>query len=431
MSNVARPKKFIKRPDDSSMKKSIEQLRADIKNLDLASGEISALIDRIKLDSTDVERKKELQAELKDIIAQQSSFKADRAAIQSQIKNIDTHLKRKITEIQKITSKSNFKSAAEIDTRVNYLDDLIGSGDLKLAEERKFIKEMTSLRKLRKDFAEVDTQQASIDKDKVRISELKVQLGKVGNKEVQTRFESIQKELDDINASNKSTYEQRSNLINKRNELRKAKDSKYNEIRKLRADFDAEFTKFKEQLAEEQKKRDEEYKARQEEEKLAKRKDEAKRKLEEASVPAFTEEINEIHSLLAYFDPTYKKTQNNTVADATKPSFSSEANVRKVEMPEDVVILKKEQQPFFQGSSAKKLKKKVAKLKNFTVDPDVIVSLSNLSIPLPVKLGEVTSTIETLKDTLRALEERQDEQTQKNIKRAEEEIAKLEDEEST
>lgn len=428
MSNVTRGKKFIKRPDDAPVKKEIENLKSDIKNLDSTAAEINALLDRLKLDSATVEKRKALQGEMKEIIAKQSAFKTERSAIQSQIKNVEEQMKRKIAEIQRLTGKTSFRSVAEIDARVKSLEDLIGSGDLKLAEERRYVKEMTSLRKLRKDFAEVDAQQSSIDNDKKKITELKEQVGKIGNREIQSRFETIQKELDEINTSSKSIYDQRSQLMDKRSELRKLKDSKYDQIRKLKSDFDVEFAKFKEQLSEEKKKRDAEWKAKQEEEKQIKRKEEAQKKLEEASVPAFASEINEIHGLLSYFDPSYKKPQKSILANVTNLSFDAKTNIRKVEMPEDVVVLKKEQQSFYEGSATKKSKKKNTRSKNFTVEPDVIVSLSNLAIPLPVKLEDVVKTIETLKSTLRALEEKQDEQTQKNIEKAKEEIAKLNEE---
>lgn len=88
--------------------------------------------------------------------------------------------------------------------------------------------------------------------------------------------------------------------------------------------------------------------------------------------------------------------------------------------------MKKEQQSFFEGSKTKKNKKKAAKSKNFTVDSDVILSLTNLSIPLPTKSDDVPNTINILKETLTALQEKQEEQTKVNIEKAKAEIAKLE-----
>ncbi|OBA22223.1 hypothetical protein METBIDRAFT_86849 [Metschnikowia bicuspidata var. bicuspidata NRRL YB-4993] len=426
MSTTQKPRRFIKRPDDKALKERIDVLRTEIKTLDQNNVEINAQIEKAVLDSGVAEKKKTLQANLKDIIAKQGKLKQERNTIQEQIKNVDVNLKRKIAEIQKLTAKNNFKSTSEIDARIKSLDDLVGSGSLILAEERKYIKEMSSLRKLRKDFTEVEKQQVAIDNDKGKIAELKQKLASVGNKEVQKQFEETQKELDVIYDSNKSLYNKRSELIAKRNANSKSKDEKYNEIRTLKADFDAEFAKFKANLAAEQKKRDEETKSEREAEKKAKLKERAESRLAEASVPAFSKEINEIESLLSYFDPSYVKPQSNAVAEATKPTLESRNNIRSVEMPSDVIVLKKEQQVFFEGSKSKKTKKKTQKKRNFTVDSDVILSLTNLSIPLPTTTDEVPSTIIILKETMSALRDKQEEQTKLNIEKARKEIEKLE-----
>lgn len=426
MSTTQRPRRNIKRPDDSAMNKEIEQLRAEIKELDLSQNKLTSEIEKITSDPLVNEKRQALRDQLKTVISKQATFKQERKIIQEQIKNVDTNLKRKISDIQKLTGKNSFKSGAEIDARVKYLDDLVGTGDLKLAEERRYVKEMTSLRKLRKDFVEVERQQEEIDKDKAKIAELKKKLHSADNKEVQEEFERVQKELDAINASNKSVYDKRGELYKKRDAIRASKNSKYDQIKKLKASFEEEFAKFKKDLAEEQKKRQEEYESRQAEYKQSKLKAIAEQRLAEASVPAFTEEINEIHTLLGYFDPSYVKPQKNTVFNAAPASIDEKKNIRQIEMPSDVVILKKEQPAFFEGSKTKKNKKKASKSKNFTVDSDVILSLTNLSIPLPTKTDDVPNTINILKETLAALQAKQEEQTKVNIEKAKAEIAKLE-----
>lgn len=425
MSSIQRPKRFIKRPDGSEMKKEVEALREEIKQLDLANAEINAQIEKTVPPADVSEKRKTLQQQLKEIIAKQANFKQERNAIHEQIKNTDINLKRKVSEIQKVTAKNNFKNVREVDARIAQLDELVGSGTLKLAEERKTIKEMTSLRKLRKDYADVAKQQEAIDKDEQKIAELKKSLSSIGSKEVQQQFEQIQKELSAIDEANKSIYNKKSQLFDKRTKVKKSKDELYDKIKKLRADYDAEFAKFKLSLAEEQKKRDEEYKSHQAERKQSKLREIAEKRLAEALIPAFSHEISEIHSLLSYFDPNYVKTQKNTIAEATKSQFESNRPAIQVEMPEDVVILKKEQQSFFEGSKLKKNKKKAPKKKAFTVDPDVIISLADLSIPLPTSNEAIPETIQVLKETLDALESKQEDQTKTNIEKAKAEIAKL------
>ncbi|EGW35405.1 multicopy suppressor of BFA-induced lethality ER-golgi vesicle-tethering protein p115 [Spathaspora passalidarum NRRL Y-27907] len=423
------PKKFIKRPDDKALKAEIDELKNEIKKLDLSNNDLNGQISKLQIDQSVMDKRNKLQAELKGLIAKQANVKNERNAINDQIKAVDAQLKKRIAEIQAQTSKNSFKNVEEIDARIKYLDGLIDAGDLKLADERRFVKEMSGLRKLRKDFGGIEKIQALIDQDKEKIAELKKKLSGVQNKEIQAQFEAIQKELDEINESNKTIISQRNELYDKRAAVKKQKDEKYDQIRKLRVEFDEKFANFKKQLAEEKKKRDEEYKAKLLEEKQQKRKEFAQQQLAEASIPAFTAEINSIHNLLAHFDPTYVKPAPKKASNGESSTLPTNDNIRKVEFPEDLVVIKKEQEDFFTGSKSKKSAKHKKKSKNFNVAPDVVVALSDLSIPFPTKEEEVEPTVKILKETLVALEEKQEEQTKTNIEKAKARIAKLEAEE--
>lgn len=423
-----RPRRFIKRPDDSAYNKEIDALKNEIKKLDLSGNELTAQLQKVVTEPAVAERRKELQGQLRELISKQNSVKGERTAIMDQIKSVDAQIKRKVTEIQSQTSKHNFKSVGEIDKRIAHLDSLVEAGDLKLAEEKRYVMEMSQLRKVRKDFGAVEKVQESIDADKTKVGELKKKLSAVQNRELQAQFEKIQAELDELNKKNQGVSDKRNELFKKRNEIRKNKDEKWDKIRKLRADRDAEFTKFKKDMEEEKKKREEETRQQKQEEKQRKRKETAEKQLADASIPAFTSEISSIHNLLSYFDPSYVKPQPKKETPKAE-TVGAPTTIRKVEMPDDLVVIKKEQEEFFAGSKGKKSKGKKSKSKNFTVDPEVIVSLGDLAIPLPTKSDDVPQTIATLKETLTALEGKQEEQTKINIERAKERIAKLEAEE--
>ncbi|KAI5953026.1 BFR1 [Candida theae] len=434
-SSSSTQRKFIKRPDDKAMKEEVEALKKEIKKLDLTNNELNAQIQKLQIDQKVMDERNKLQAELKTLISKQSSAKNERNNINEQIKSIDSSMKKKIAEIQQQTSKNNFKNVAEIDARIDSLDKAIDAGNLKLADERRFVKEMSALRKLRKDFGSIEKIQASIDQDKEKIADLKKKLQGTHNKEVQAQFETIQKKLDEINESNKSTISKRNKIYDQRSEIKKEKDAKYDQIRKLRSDFDAKFEHFKKQMEEERQKREEEYKAQQAERKQAKLKQRAEQELADASIPAFTAEINSIHNLLSYFDPSYVKPATTNAATANNASLSSNGSsipsttknqARVIEFPEDLVVVKKEQDDFFTGTKKKgKNAKKHSGKKNFTVAPEIIVALSDLTIPYPLKEENVPETIKTLKETLDALQEKQEEQTKVNIERAKAKIAKF------
>ncbi|EDK46206.1 hypothetical protein LELG_04387 [Lodderomyces elongisporus NRRL YB-4239] len=231
-------RKFIKRPDDKAMKDQIENLRKEIKQLDLASNEITAQIAKHQIDQKIMDERNKLTSELKALQSKQSGSKNERHALNEQIKAIDGQMKKKIAEIQQQTSKNNYKSVAEIDDKINSLDKLIDAGQLKLADERRYVKEMSALRKLRKDFGSIEQTQASIDQDKEKIAELKKKVAATHNKELNAQYDALQKKVDEINESNKTIISKRNELYDKRGELKKQKDAKYDEIRKLRAEFD-------------------------------------------------------------------------------------------------------------------------------------------------------------------------------------------------
>jgi hypothetical protein len=422
------PRRFIKGPDDKAMKDQVQALRVEIDKLELSNNEITGEINKLQIDQKIMDTRNDLQKELKQIIAKQSTVRGERNAINDQIKSIDSQLKKKIAEIQAQTSKNNFKNAAEIDQRITYLDGLIDAGDLKLADERRFVKEMSSLRKLRKDFGGIEKTQALIDQDKEKIAELKKKLSAVQNKELSAQFDKIQKELDTINESNKSVISKRNEFYDKRNDVRAKKQELFQSIKKLRADHDEQYAKFKQSLADEKKKRDEEYKDQQADEKKQRRKANAEKELTNASIPAFTEELNTIHTLLAYFDPSYVKPAPKSIV-AANGSLPSTNKIRQVEMPQDVIVIKKEQENFFAGTKSKKASKQKKSKRNFTVDPEIIIALSDLSIPFPTKEDEVPATLTILKETYTALEDKQEEQTKTNIEKAKARIAKLEAEE--
>ena len=142
-STNGRPRRFIKRPDDSAFNKESAQLQKVVTEPALA------------------ERRKELQVQLRELITKQNAIKGERNAIMDQIKAVDVVIKRKLSEIQTQTSKHNFKSVGEIDKRIAHLDSLVEAGDLKLAEEKRYVMEMSQLRKVRKDFGAVEKTQES------------------------------------------------------------------------------------------------------------------------------------------------------------------------------------------------------------------------------------------------------------------------------
>lgn len=423
-------RRFIKRPDDKVFKQRADEIRSEIAKLDASLAETDAKLVSSAIPQKTSEKRRQLQAELKTLISKQATLKSERAAIMDQVRLIDHEIKRRMAEkATLIPAKYSFKSGAEVDVRIDYLDSLISAGTSNLADERRYVKELSSLRKLRKDFIAVEKIQAFIDADKDKIAALKAKASETHNKTLQAEFEKTQAELNALSVSTDSISKTRDGLFNSIRALRKERDSKYDALKKNRAEQDAAFAKFKKQVEDERRRYEEDSKSEIAAEKLRRRKEAAKKELDAASIPAFSEEIDQIYNLLKHFDPTFVKPVSS-VAGAYDPLKTTTNTLsRKIDMPENFSVVKKEKTEFFAGSKSKKAHNKSKAAKRFTVEPAIIVALSDLSIPFPTKEDEVPATVDVLKETLQALQEKQADQTRINIERAKARIAKVEAEE--
>ncbi|KAG7885055.1 hypothetical protein KL938_001312 [Ogataea parapolymorpha] len=421
-----RNKRFIKKPDVKARNAKLAELN---KELDKYNKEIADLNKQIEVTVTPkdvLEERKRLTSELNTIIKQQSEIKNKRNLLNEQIRAIDGQMKKKIGDLQAQNSKNSFKNVEEIDKKINQLENLIGSGTLKLVDERRYVKEITSLRKLKKDFGSIEQLQKSIDNDKLKIQELKKKQSAVSNKEIQAKFEEVTKSLDSLSLKNKGVQDKRQSLFDRRKALYSKKDGIYAEINKVRSEFDAQHKKFVADMEAERKRREEEERIYN----LTLKKQDLQAEIEllkeTSKRPAFTREITLVETLLGHFDPTYVRTDKEPLEESKAPSNTTSTG-RKIEMPADAVIIKKEQENFFAGNKSKKGKKTQKKQSSkFVIEPDVIAQLSELSIALPSKADEIPNTISSLKAKLEEFKSKQEEQTKENIAKADEKAAKLE-----
>lgn len=134
-------------------------------------------------------------------------------------------------------------------------------------------------------------QQLSIDSDKKRITEIRSTLEDPISKALSEQYDklkaeqnSLRQEQDSIYKSQKSLYEEKNSLSQKKNEI-------YERRKKLQDEYYSNLRKYQEFEREEKQRAWEKRKLQQDEYNREKRKQIANRLLEEASLPAFIEEI--------------------------------------------------------------------------------------------------------------------------------------------
>ncbi|CCD24978.1 Bfr1p NDAI_0E01620 [Naumovozyma dairenensis CBS 421] len=437
--------RFVKRPDVSVRDKKLDTLNVQLKKIDNEIALLRKQIDHYQIsDSVQQERKKLLDHN-KEIIKNQADLKNRRNQIFESIKILDSNIKRRNNEInEKLGKKHKFNTTAEAKQRIAEIDDLIGSGDLSIVEEKLLVKEAQSLNKLMKDLIAIDPIKKAIDDDKAKIVNLKEELNSLNPKTLSSDFEKNQEKLNDLNAKNQGVYDKKQSIFLKRTALYQKRDEIYSQIRQIRTDFDNEFKAFKNKLEKERLRREEDEKLS----KLMEEKDSSLGKLQEklthAKIPAFTFEIESIENTLVALDPTYVKPKKNTALDeltSSNEKINSNTQIRKVEAAADLVLVPtKNEEDIFSNtapSKSKKFKKKnqnkqaqngdaFAKIDGkFTLEPTLIATLAQLDVKVPISKDDVAVSIEQLKSKHEDLINKQDEQTEKNIANVEKEISQL------
>ncbi|KAL2261079.1 hypothetical protein VTK26DRAFT_4732 [Humicola hyalothermophila] len=396
----------------------------------------SAVSDKNK-DSPAQQRRKELIEKLNEIRQKQGAGKDARLAKQERIRKLEDDLRARIAEQKKAHARVPFKSTEEIDREIERLEREVNGGMMKLVDEKKALAEISNLRKQRKNFSQLDDAQKVIDEIRAKIKAAKEELEDPEAKALSEEYSNIQAELDKIKAEQDEVYNNLSALRKERNKLHAAQQETYRAIKKHQDEYHAARKAFVAWDRERRQKQREREQAERERIAKERRMERAKKMLEEASDPAYLEEIRRANSLLHFFDPTHPVVEKSPlVADK---GLAAEAQ-RKVDDSgiKGVRLVSKKDRDDEYLPAVKKGGKKGKKSshaadsnsKFFNCPPSVIADCAFVGVDPPMSAAEVHAVIEKIKAKLDHWKADQPEQTRKNIEKAKKEIERLEAEEA-
>ncbi|KAF3009332.1 hypothetical protein E8E14_003033 [Neopestalotiopsis sp. 37M] len=377
-------------------------------------------------------RRAELIAEVNEIRNKQGAGKNARNSKLDQLKRLDEQLKSRINEQKTARGKVNFKSVEDLDREIARLDQQVNTGMMKLVDEKKALTEISNLKKQRKNFAGFDNSQKSIDDLKAKIKEIKDSMDDPEQKALSERYNSLQSELDKIKAEQDDVYKNLNTLRDQRTKLQAEQQESWGNIKKIKDEHFAAVRANKAFEAEARAKARERREAEREKYEKEKKKERAQKLLQEASDPAYLEEIRRANSLLHFFDPS-TFTAEKTPLLANK-GLGAEA-ARKVDDSgfKGMKVVKKEEDDFIAPKSKGKKGKKSApaepKAGGFNCPPSVMEDCSAIGVSPPMKSEDVPTAIEEIKKKLAHWKEDQASQTQRNVDKAKKEIERLEAEE--
>lgn len=307
-------------------------------------------------------------------------------------------------------SRVPYKSVEEIDREIQRLEKQVDAGTMKLVDEKKALAEISSMRKQRKGFAGFDEAEKGIADVKAQISELRKGLDNPEATALSQKYEKINQELTSTKSDQDQAYKSLNSLRDERNKLHADQQEKYSAVKDIKDKYYRASRAHREHEREQGRIRQEKYRAEMEAKQKERRKDAARQKLEEASQPAYIDEILTAEGLIRYFDPSTTQEEKTLRGPS---GFAAEAQ-RSVEASEfkGTKVLKKDQREdtYFMGTGGKKGKKgkkggaagspapgTPTEGGKFNLAMGIIEELAKVNVEPPMNQSDVAPVLEKLK----------------------------------
>ncbi|KAI0759915.1 hypothetical protein BC629DRAFT_1683129 [Irpex lacteus] len=432
------------KPEKAQYDAEQNKIKADI---DAVQAKLTVVKDKLSggKNGPAAERRKELLNELSQIRSDQGNIKQKRSNIFEQVNSIQEGVQKKIKDLNAAKAKLTYKTVADIDERIKQLNKQVESGNLKLADEKRALAEISQLNRSKRTVETFQADEDSIQADRDKIAELKKELDDPEGKAMAERYDTIQAELDELKKQADEVHAARSKLLDERTALQAELDVLYNRKRESAANFRAANDKFYTKLTEDRARRAERERAQRAAEEEAKKAEIVNRLREEAEIPAFQAQIEDCDTLINSFSGKPSGTLSTTPIEKEKAHLAgvAELELRKVEAPQDGLVVRKKKgeddESYFVGGKGKKGKKHHHKAAPATGDAPAepsssdrlnvplptLSALLSLSIPPPVSSADVPRVIEDLNTKKAWFVANQARVTAENKAKAEKEIQRL------
>ncbi|KAL1920603.1 uncharacterized protein VTP21DRAFT_980 [Calcarisporiella thermophila] len=427
--------KAPQKPDDDAYKKSLEEINNTIAKLRKRLDDIKDKVGTSGGRNNVNEKRTELRNKLAELRDKQAGIKKGKESILEQIRTLTSSMQKKINEMKASKDKLPFKSLKEIDARISELEGKVTSGQLKLIEEKKYVSEISSLKKSRKTFETFQSQQEAIDADKKAIDELRRTMDDNQSRALNAEYNEIKAQLEAIDKEQNAEWSKRRELFDERDKIKAEINAEFDKRRALQDEHKRALDAYFNHVREERERRREQARERQRQIEEEKRAAAAEKERELAEIPAFSEEIIACDSLLQFLQ-TYTLDGANSKAPSAAAAATS-SSLRKPEegnLPEGVALKKKSERDddYFVGGRGKKGGRNTQQKEKKPEQPSLLkLPLSimerfwEIKVDVPVSVNDIEKSIEAIKAKKQWYLDNQQKVTEENKRRAEEKIAKL------
>lgn len=332
------------------------------------------------------------------------------------VKRLDETLKSRIAEQKAARGKVPYKSVDEIDQQIARLQKSVDAGTMKIVDEKKALADISQLNRQKKGFAGFDQAQKGIDEVKAQIAELKKSMDDPASRALSDRYTEITTELDKIKAEQDEVYKNLNSLRDERTKAHEEQQKRYTTVKEIKDKYYGSRRAAVEYEREARRIRDEKRRAENDAYHRGRRQEAAKEKLEEASAPAYQDEIRTTQALLAHFDPS-----SVTKPEAAGPGKFAAAPSRTVDtsgIKGTALKSKKDLDEHFMPATGGKKKKggnrnnaSPAPEGKFNLDIGTIENLARIGVDPPMQQSDIPAVAEKLKEKLAYWKENQDSKT--------------------
>ncbi|OLN88253.1 hypothetical protein CCHL11_00406 [Colletotrichum chlorophyti] len=427
-------------PDEAEYQKKLKVAEKELKEAQDKLNAIKAKIDLATPNknkdqpSPTQKRRQELIAQANEIRQKQGAGKNARTGKLDQIKRLDEQLRSRINEQKTARSKVSFKSVEEVDRQIEKLESQVNSGSMKIVDEKKALAEISSLRKLKKNFSQFEDSQKQIDDLKAKIKEIKDSMEDPEAKAMSEQYNKIQAELDAIKAEGDEAYKNLSSLRDERSKLHTLQNEKWEAVKTLKDEYWQQRKAAQSYEREAREKARERRKAEHDRIIKERKKADAEKFLADASDPAYLEEIRRANSLLQFLDPSHKAEKAPLQADSGLSAQASRTVDDSGIKGMKIVSKKDRDDELFpavkKGKKGKKGGAAEDKAGKFNCPPSVVEDSAFLGIDPPMSQADIPAVIEKVKAKLDHWKSDQEAQTQRNIEKAKKQLEKLEADEA-
>jgi chromosome segregation ATPase len=344
-------------------------------------------------------------------------MKKSRSAQREKYEAAETQLKSMIAQHKESKDRMGFKSVGDIDAKIAELRRQVDSGMMKLVDEKKALEEISKLTRQRKGFAGVEESRKKIDAKRAENAELKKAFDDPEARALDERRDAIKKELDQMNAAREDDRKNFTSLKEEKDRLYQEKQASSQKIKDIKDEYFQGRKAHKAYEDELYHQRRERQKAEREAYEKEKRKKVAEQKLEDASQPAYMDEILTTEGLIRYFDPS------SVSLDVTKAPGKLAASAQRTvddSAMKGMKVMKKDEEDFFVGGGNKKKgkgkKTAPAESSKFNMSIGIIEELGKVGVEPPSNQSDVPAVVERLKEKLEGWKNDQDKQT-KQVRR--------------